>query len=820
MAMGYRGGLLRENYAFVDLQTSPASVERIPLAAFAQEPTSYRSACFGVAVISDGAHHALRRYTSLGAPQLFSLHPREDRIGRWIVRAHGDPDLVEKLSPVEFQARLDEHREDWAPQQILRAKSVCEPGPRQLDFFDLGLVPTLEQAVQQKLDQLLREVLGSCRSAYEKRHAREPDYPHLYRLAFRLIAAKLLADREYPGPWSDSRVGSVLKAVEGHYFQRSQEEGVLEDATVRQMAWDQIRQGFALQNLSVETLAYVYENTLVDPKTRLKQDIYATPRELAEYIVNQLPFESLDPEKRTVFEPFAGHAPFLLAAMGRLRTLLPAETSTEDRHEYFIRMLAAVELDAFAREVARYSLMLADYPNPNGWNLVAGDVFRCDDLDVHLGRAKVVLCNPPFGDFTAEERSQNPGIQRPNKAAEILRRVLEQPPDLLGFVLPRLFTQGVSYKDLRRRVAEVYSDTSLVVVPDTAFEHSRAETVLVIGSGRGRTEIRRRSAFTSKKDYPEFLISGKLTWDDCGRASTPGSADLWTPPLLTKLAQACHGFKTLDQVAEVHRGVEYKDDINKHVSSEPRKGFVPGLKNVRRGSEPFATAAPVYFQIEERFMRGNAHKRPWDRPKVIANAVRLSLGAWTIAAAPDLSGLVCSQNFHGIWPLGEVPVNLLAAILNGPVANVFLALQITSRGHQIRVVGSVPIPSLTSSESDQISALVREYQECRRRWLKSPFVAEEMERRCRNLLLAIDAAVLAGYDLPPRLEREVLDHFAGEPRPGPVHFDRYYPKDFAPAIPLSTYLSEEYRQAGARATMSRLEVIDDPAVTAMIEEYL
>jgi len=121
MAMGYRGGLLREDYAFADLQAAPATLERISLAAFAQEPPSYRNACFGVAAISDEANHALRRYVSLGAPQLFSLHPREDRIGRWIVRAHGDPDLVEMLSPVEFRARLEEHREDWAPQRILRA---------------------------------------------------------------------------------------------------------------------------------------------------------------------------------------------------------------------------------------------------------------------------------------------------------------------------------------------------------------------------------------------------------------------------------------------------------------------------------------------------------------------------------------------------------------------------------------------------------------------------------------------------------------------------------------------------------------------------
>jgi hypothetical protein len=86
------------------------------------------------------------------------------------------------------------------------------------------------------------------------------------------------------------------------------------------------------------------------------------------------------------------------------------------------------------------------------------------------------------------------------------------------------------------------------------------------------------------------------------------------------------------------------------------------------------------------------------------------------------------------------------------------------------------------------------------------------------LLLEIDAVVLAGYDLPPRLERELLNHFAGERRPGPVRFDRYYPPDFVPAIPLHRYLSTEYRNSAAHLTLERLNLINDPAVSAMIEE--
>jgi len=82
----------------------------------------------------------------------------------------------------------------------------------------------------------------------------------------------------------------------------------------------------------------------------------------------------------------------------------------------------------------------------------------------------------------------------------------------------------------------------------------------------------------------------------------------------------------------------------------------------------------------------------------------------------------------------------------------------------------------------------------------------------------MDAEILTAYDLPPRLERELLDYFAGHQRPGPVKFDRYYPPDFRPAIPWRDYISEEFRASTARRTLERLPVINDPIISAMVED--
>jgi hypothetical protein len=68
----------------------------------------------------------------------------------------------------------------------------------------------------------------------------------------------------------------------------------------------------------------------------------------------------------------------------------------------------------------------------------------------------------------------------------------------------------------------------------------------------------------------------------------------------------------------------------------------------------------------------------------------------------------------------------------------------------------------------------------------------------RDRLVAIDAEVMRLYDLPPRLEKQVLDLFTGWNRPGvDFELDRYFPEGFQSCIPLHEYLSEEFQKSTA-----------------------
>src|SRR3546814_14897301 len=77
-----------------------------------------------------------------------------------------------------------------------------------------------------------------------------------------------------------------------------------------------------------------------------------------------------------------------------MRDLLPVDWSDQQRHDFLVGRLAGDEIDSFACEVAALSLILADYPNQNGWHIAEADLFedgilqhRMKERSVEIGRA-------------------------------------------------------------------------------------------------------------------------------------------------------------------------------------------------------------------------------------------------------------------------------------------------------------------------------------------------------------------------------------------------------------------------------------------------
>lgn len=783
--IGYQDDLLLPDYKFRNfLKKSPkqGSIGQIELAAFAQTPPSFRSACFGVTLPSDENASSIIGFRALGAPQVLALHPEKGFVQRWRIPAYGDPKPLDIFSIDTLGDVFESKRTEWEPRRILSAKTLgFVEGEAQLDFLDSGLLPALEAQLRPKLNRDIQNILVRCRNVYEQWNVGgefDSILEPLFRLIFRLIAAKMLIDREDKLEWNALDASAIVREVEAFYFRQEQVEPALADIPIRVAAWEQIRQGLNLQNLSTETLAYVYENAFVTQGVRRRLGIHATPQELAEYIVRQLPIEELDWQERIVFEPFTGAAPFLTAALGRLRELLPGSLSASERHDYFVQMLCGIESDPFSREIARYSLILADYPNPDGWRIDVTDAFTDSRFNTYLNAANIILCNPPHENFGTDEREGQDAATSINKGAEALRRVLKrQPPaPILGFVLPRSFLDRSAFRQLRQEVMALYKNVSVTILPDKVFKKASQEVALLLADNVRVEDKPYSYASVSANDYAKFLSTGEATYQEA--YATPLSRNseivLWQTPL-QKVWEALSNCLRFGSLAGIHVGVHYKTGlVSECVSDEAQEDFVQGIQTVAGYMESYLISDYQYLCTKPEVMRDNAYLLPWGQPKVLVNRARTSRDYWNIAGALEEQGLYASVQFYGIWAKDETPIEVIAALICSPVANAFLFGFPSKRENQIGWIKQIPVPQFTVEQTELIVSLVQEYYSQRGQWITEPKLEAHYQVKCLDLIYQIDAAVLEAYALPPELERDLLNQFEGvERRPLPFHFPGY-----------------------------------------------
>lgn len=537
-------------------------------------------------------------------------------------------------------------------------------------------------------------------------------------------------------------------------------------------------------------------------------------------MVNRLPFEELPRDNRFVLEPCAGHGVFLVAALRRLRDLLPTSWTDTERHIYLKKRLKAIEIDAFAAEVCRLSLMLADYPNPDGWRIISQDIFGSDALEKELPECKIVLCNPPFEDFTDRERSlYGNRIQSVHKPYEILQRVLNHPPGLLGFVLPKSAIIGGRYSELQSRIARHYTNIETVALPDRVFVFSDQETMLVLASRpdpKGDAEVFTKTFWVGEEDREPFLKTGRLP--EAVKKITSRALiqkahrDLWNPPLW-EIWEYLTEFPKLKAYAEIHRGIEWNIPLQENegllIAPEPKQGFKMGIDKVPGKLEPYWIEGIVYLNLNRKYKRTNAHDLPWQKAKVIVSRRRVSRGPWRIIGFPDSKGLVARETLIGVWPKGNIDIFIISALINSPLANAFLYSKVYGRDNAIHTLGDIPIsPRLGNN---RLAFLIEQYMNYRAT-MKAGYLNASVIGTCVEILRELDSIVLKAYDLPPRLERKLLDFFRGYHRPVPFPFPDYFPEDFQPCIPLHKYLEMDMKRASAGELLKRIKPLDSEEI--------
>jgi hypothetical protein len=448
--------------------------------------------------------------------------------------------------------------------------------------------------------------------------------------------------------------------------------------------------------------------------------------------------------------------------------------------------------------------MLADFPEPNGWDLKNKDVFSKGTLESHVAKARVLIGNPPF------EILAGSSPEKPAPAALLDRAIGKmEPGGFLGMVLPRAFLDSVDYTKQRQALLKDFDILSLTALPDRVFLHSEAETAIVVarkhdGASRRETVVFRQ---VRDQDCKAFETHQRVSWEDRVPqqyfSKSQGAALL--VPALRELWEFLAGNPVLQDLATINKGVEYEttiagaryDDV---ISDTPKRGFLPGIHKSTDSFQQYVLFKHQYFNADKSLRRRGAWDLDWRQPKVIVPAARHSRGPWRFAAALDRNGLLASRLHYAIWPKeSNLPAEVIAAILNSPIGAAYTYCH--SFGHTVpkRTYGTVPFPALSLLDSavPRLKLLVDQFvTEVRADW--------QDDSKLRSLLIEIDACVLSLYQLPPHIEHQLLSLFWDQKRRVPFDFQGYYPPSMQSHIPLQIYQSVDYNRSSVSQILERM----------------
>jgi hypothetical protein len=503
-------------------------------------------------------------------------------------------------------------------------------------------------------------------------------------------------------------------------------------------------------------------------------------------------------------------------------------------HEYAKNSLVGIESDSFAREIARLSLTMADVPNSNGWNIIDGDIYRGNLLRDKAKNATILLCNPPFEDFSPDEQrtynTEGHRLRCFNKAAEVLWRTLPSLPEgsVFGVILPQGFLDKKNLAELRETILRDFELSQICTLPENVFTFARHMSVLLLGrkritrnkSGIDNEVLYRHvpkkgiDGFKEKyKARDQYVVQSRFDKGPAFAMRIRELGDIWdycerNYPALGSVVRGGQGFS--------FKGKDLPDEKK---TSEERQfaGSVEGYVSIDETIELHELPRPRWINLESKVIQRPRWGTETGEPQILMNHARTGSGPWRIKAWIDNKGRPAASAFlvfriqNAGWSLPS-----LWAILNSPLANAYVYSSSMERNNSSGTVKKIPIPFVAEGGLQKLEQLVCEYFSLMKK--KDSEFGVDVQDTAKRLLLLIDAEVMRLYDLPPKMEKRVLDLFQGVQRKG-VDFDfkGYYPEGFEYAVPLHEFLSEEYQRSTVSSVKKWVEENRSPEVIKAFE---
>lgn len=826
----------------------------VPIAAFAGKPWDSWSACIAVVDANGNSRTAAAKVHPLGAPTVFACH--NEGVDWWAQGPTG-PSKSRWISWDVIDQVIDQHKAELRPDRIYAAKlRKPDATARQLWFFDVGLMPMVERQRGETLCQLVERVVGGLRRALRSQLNTRQAQEDLYRTVFWLLAAKVLHDKGVPNfvRIDLKSADEVFDRVGRHHgdTDRYPPFGSVGRSAIDEAASQIVACG-SLADVSSESLAFVYENALIDTAASSKSGkkandsydirkelgIHSTPPALINHMLSQLwpHIEAIEETDRHVFEPACGHAPFLTASLRWLRDWGTGK-DPDTRHRYLKTHLHGIEADSFAIEVAKLALLLADVPHGNRWDIEPQDMFATGVLAGKAKKSMILLANPPYEPFNPKDRIRYASLGAPvtaiTKAVEMMNRTLPNLPcgGVFGLVVPQGTLHDKESSKIREFLIKECDLFEIDIFADNLFEHGDHEVAVLMGrrhDERKTTTLAyrrvRERGMRSFKDRLEFssqqrVSLSRFTAREDNSLILPDLAEIW---------DYVSSHSRLEVAVHVQQGRQYWEQEKLEgqglVSKKKRPGWIPAVLTADDDYNVFRGPSRVWLADNSRTFRPRGGGAKPGIPQVVLNYAPVARDPWRLKPFLDEDGIGVSSRFLVFRPKpGGPSLRTMWALLISPIANAYAYCWAGKRETLVREWRAFPLPDLTRNSCDAIDAAVGRYFAAMKN-SEDAFMTPKHEKAVRSAILAVDAEVLRLYDFSPKLERTLLELFrwdstapARNVRKGVgCTFHNYFPEDFRPCVPLREYISDNYRDSSAGRLAKRIQPVRSKAALAALD---
>jgi len=750
LTCGFDQSLIRKDYKFV-AGGLDSVVYTADFVAFSDNKrTDLGTSCISVSWVDDDSdlEEQIQTHKFLASPLV--IFPSKTQVN--IVDLRNSINEVQQVSYELLERHFSDHRLNYSKDALLRSKQSGQF--QQLTLFAIEatrdlMIDTFEVSVRQEINNIGVKYQSE-----------------VVKMAISVLAACIIEDKLWYSNKYDSFISLLKKCFQEfpRYF-----NGILNSEMRLRIGgriYERIRPQLTFQALTHDIIGYFYEFAILDASTREALGIYWTDSFIAKRIIESLPVELVPRDQIRVLDGTCGSGSLLLAACERITRLMPKNLSGQDRHNWLTEHVMGVEIDQFASDITKLSLLLYSIPYGNHWNVINSDFLKTPIPN----RPTVVIGNPPF----RESKSDELATKFVDKYIELL-----MPEGIFGIILPTNYLEGDKSWSSRKKLLGSCRIFEVWYLPEGTFRTSSVSTCVIIGQ--------KYSPKTFVADYPVKVVEVRrdqlYLFKSEGKPSKISfvSASQWISDdqyriLSSSLDNILHklkGRRRLGKVASISQGiipggnnfVDFSDVLPLETNDDK---WVKWLQSPDTNIlEPYKIAWRDYREHNRRYVRypGNLHRpRPnlnFEQPKVITNAVRNSGSPWRIYGAIDRDGFYVSQSFWVIQSTDDkVSLEQIVAVINHPMSSLLLS-KLNKRSYmQKKNVASIPFPEFSKEQGDEINSLVLELHKIKNDLLNQPI------RTFQALVSRLDDIIYDAMGISQEVRIEIKNYMCNGMRPG------------------------------------------------------